>query len=272
MKKKFLLLLVAALPMVFASCGDDKEEPIDPINISLGVSAFDVDYKADYQLECNIDGATFTSSDPFVATVDQSGKVTGKHVGQAKIKASYDGYSVQATVNVLPTNTDYTLPILSWGASLATVKSQMTNLFGTDMYIVFDAIDNETEPATWALDYLTEGGKFPGYTYSFNDDKGSKLNGAGLVITTAQDQNSNLLSFLYQYYEQYADDDDSVYLCNANEVKDATMKIVVTPDFTTTPFIVKAKWTETTGETKAGENAVCEKIENGFNRMLKAAK
>lgn len=36
MKKKFLLLLVAALPMVFASCGDEKED-IDPINISLGV-------------------------------------------------------------------------------------------------------------------------------------------------------------------------------------------------------------------------------------------
>ena len=77
MKKKFLLLLVAALPMVFASCGDEKED-IDPVNISLGVSSFDVYYNNEYQLECNIDGATFTSSNPFVAVVDASGKVTDR--------------------------------------------------------------------------------------------------------------------------------------------------------------------------------------------------
>ncbi|MDE7081785.1 MAG: Ig-like domain-containing protein [Muribaculaceae bacterium] len=223
MKKKFLLLLVAALPMVFASCGDDNEEPIDPVNISLGVSAFDVNYNADYQLECNIDGATFTSSDPFVATVDQSGKVTGKHVGQAKIKASYDGYSVQATVNVLPTNTDFEMPILSWGASMNRIKSLVEA--NPDMQPAEVNDDN-------ALGYTTNG-LLPGYSYNFVSDK---LTAATMTVTSKQDEDGNLYGYLLQYYKEYGEDSDTgaIYLCDAESVTNASVVLEYGIDITPT--------------------------------------
>ncbi|MEZ3518372.1 MAG: Ig-like domain-containing protein [Muribaculaceae bacterium] len=211
MKKKFLLLLVAALPMVFASCGDEKED-IDPVNISLGVSSFDVYYNNEYQLECNIDGATFTSSNPFVAVVDASGKVTGKHVGTAKIKASYQGYNVQATVNVLPSNTDFEMPVLSWGATKSRIKSLVEE--NPDMQPV-----SLTDPN--ALGYTTNG-NLPGYSYNFVSDK---LTAATMVVTGQQDEEGNLYGYLQQYYKEYGKNSETgaIYFCDAESVTNASV-------------------------------------------------
>lgn len=227
--KKMLLLLIAALPMVFASCGDDEKET-DPVNISLGISQFDVDYKGEYQLECNIAGATFSSNDPYIATVNPAGVVTGKHVGTTKIKATVDGYSVAVTVNVQPVNTDFTMPILSWGAAMNRIKGLVEE--NADM----QPVELPADLAKTALAYNTNG-NLPGYTYNFVDNK---LTAATLTVSEKMDEENDLVGFLNQYYTMYGEDaaTGALYLCDAEKVDDASVVLEYGYDYESETYMV----------------------------------
>ena len=91
MKKIFMLALVAVMGVALASC-DNKDHPVrtsldvdtSTLTLAVGESATrTATTKAqwDYQI-------TYTSSNPAVATVDQTGKVTAKSEGEAVITVS----------------------------------------------------------------------------------------------------------------------------------------------------------------------------------------
>ncbi|MDE5663944.1 MAG: Ig-like domain-containing protein [Muribaculaceae bacterium] len=248
--KKMALLLLAALPMVFTSCGEDEEEPIDPINISLGISKVGVDFAKTYQLECNIDGVTYSSDDPFVATVNQDGLVTGKHVGTTKVKASRDGYSTAVTVTVQPVNTNFTMPILSWGADMNRIKS----LVEEDKNM--QPVELSPEEAKTTLGYTTNG-LLPGYTYNFVDNK---LSAAGLQVTEEMGDNDYLVTdgnnvgFLNQYYQYYGDKDTSMFFCNADDPKNATVLVEMEYDLEGFYFVT---WKENVGTKTRATGVIC---------------
>ena len=210
--KKLAWMLALAMPFAIASCGDD-----DPAEITLDQNSISLNYGASQTLKASEKNCTWGSSDEFVATVDKDGKIEAKHVGEAVITVTKDGASAQCKVVVKPTNTKFTLPILSWGASKATVESEVAKIFNDALSIVVDNKD--------ALAYATKADAdgFPMYTYSFSNDA---LDGASFTVSTTMDEQGDLQGFLEQYYEQDGTTEDAtlIYYDGKNAI-DASVEV-----------------------------------------------
>lgn len=233
--KKFFLLLVAALPLVFTSCGDDDDN-----QISLNKTEVTLNYGAtDSSLKCNLKNPVWGSSNEFVATVDSKGEIKAHHVGTAKISATADGQTATVLVTVNPTNDNFRMPILSFGQSQDQIASQMKAWEADGVYLV--------EGATIGLQYLT-GGLLPGYGYNFVNNK---LQAATLTLTEEQGDEGDVYVFVGQRYKKYgegsneADGYDYEFYCNADNVADATIIVEVDVDYDTMDYSVL--WTENNG-------------------------
>ncbi len=198
--KKFLVALAIVLPFVMTSCTDDE-----PINLPSSI-----EINVDGQKDLDTKG-TWTSSNEFVATVDKNGKVTAHHVGETVLNVKNGLESASVTVVVNPTNTSYTLPLMSWGADVATVKA------GNTSYTLLDEVVDEEGTV---LSYLT-GENYPGYIYVFTSAEG--LTGTAIVVDI--NDSDNFEDFLYQYYADFDEDEEWYYLLNANTYEDATVAV-----------------------------------------------
>ena len=98
--KKFAWMMALALPvgLTFTACGDDEEK--DP-EIFLNTQAVDIDWNKTTTLTSTEKSAVWSSSDDFIASVDDKGVVTANHVGEAIIKASIPGADEMSTADIL---------------------------------------------------------------------------------------------------------------------------------------------------------------------------
>lgn len=135
--KKFALMLVMALPFVFASCGDDKDEPSQP------------------------------------------------------------------------TNNNFTIPVLDWNASQATVKGKVKGL----------SLDIENAET---LAYTTNGA-YPFYIYAFENDK---LEASSLAVSVEMDEEKDLMGFLEERYVLVEEDEEDFIYADASNYEDATVAVV----------------------------------------------
>ena len=130
-----LMLAVLILPMMVA-CGGDGD---DDGGISISPSSVSMHYDDTQQL--NAQGATsWTSNDDFIAKVDQTGLVTGGHVGTTQITASNGKKSAICEVTITPEYNLYDSPILEWGASMNSVQSSEIHelLRSSDAALIYD--------------------------------------------------------------------------------------------------------------------------------------
>lgn len=202
--KKFALMLVMALPFVFASCGDDND------GITLDKTSVEINFGGTATVKASEKGCTYSSSNPFVATVDKDGEITAVHAGTATIKAtSKDGAEASCEVTVKATNNNFELPILDWGATLASVKSQVTGL-------KLEVEDAET------LGYTTNGG-FPMYVYGFANDA---LKASTLSVSEEMDTEKDLEAFLKQRYALVGEDETSYTYADAENLTSANVAVI----------------------------------------------
>lgn len=210
--KKLAWMLALAMPFAIASCGDD-----DPTDITLDATSITLDYGTDKALTASEKNCTWGSDNEFVATVDKDGKVEAKHVGTATITVTKDGASASCKVTVVPTNTNFTLPILNWGASVATVKDAVPS--SLTLYS-----ENNDEGATY-LSYITSANAsgMPIYGYGFVNDA---LFVSSFSVSPDMDNNLNLYGFLEQYYEEYeTTEEDSIIFLDGNNRTDANLQV-----------------------------------------------
>ena len=207
--KKFIIMLAAALPMVFTSCGDDNDDNM----LSLDQSAMTINYDDEVTLKASEKNCTWTSSNPFVATVDANGKVEANHVGQAVITASKDGNIAKCNVTVNATNNNFVMPIITWGNSMDDVKSAMTTLNIAGL--------SSPEVKGTSLVYTT-GTLFPWYIYSFVDEK---LASSSLTVSDTMDEEKDLEGFLDQRYEEVGETEYGYVYGNAETLAASTILV-----------------------------------------------
>ena len=226
--KKFFMLLVAALPRVFASCGDDNDDDDVVPTINLSLTSVSMNYGDTYSdIKCydaagkEIKKATWTVADDFIATVDsKTGELTAKHVGETTVKAIYENATATAKVIVKATDNGFTMPLLTFGSSVAQVKAAMDKapfLGYVEPTAGFDVAD--------ALSYSTKTTIYPLYGYGFENDR---LVSSSLTCAEGTDADLSLTKFLGQYYKLYdpeKGDEYTTYLCNANNVDQATVLV-----------------------------------------------
>ncbi|MBD5369751.1 MAG: hypothetical protein HDR80_09770 [Bacteroides sp.] len=256
--KKFLFL--AALPLMLAACGDDNDEPK---SVTLEYPEISVDYKATVKNKASEKNCTWTSANDFIATVDGDGNISGEHVGTTVITVtSKDGAVAKCTVTVKPTNTNFTLPYLSWGATRQQVKDEMATWTGFR-----EEYDDED-----GLGFVsTANSGLPGYSYGFNSNE--RLNAAGMTVSEEQDDEDNwdFYGFLLQYYKKGGEQGNDFVLYNSANPADATMTVVYGPQVTGNTIYYRAIWGESTG-TRGVDEASVAKVEAGLARLVNASK
>ncbi len=95
-KKALAALCAAALCLGLFCVG----MPVSAAGVAISQTIDSVDVGESITLSAGQAGATWTSSDPTVATVDENGVVTGRSMGKATITATYGGQSDSCVVSV----------------------------------------------------------------------------------------------------------------------------------------------------------------------------
>lgn len=131
-----LMLLCAVVGLSFTSCSDDNngERKLSQTELSLiaGQSA-----KLIYDGNC-----TWSSDEPLIAEVDNSGNVIANRVGETTIWANDESCKVKVT----PQYNTYMEPYMEWGASESEVTNFMNgyqNLGKNGNALGFADLDNE---------------------------------------------------------------------------------------------------------------------------------
>jgi len=238
--KKFALLLAVALPMVFTSCGNEDE----PDTLELSNTTIDMTYGAREALTANASSdVTWLTSDPFVAEYE-NGKVVAKHVGTCEITASWNGETAVCKVTVNPANANFTMPVLTWGATAAQVKAAVKG-FQLD----------EANSTDKDLRYYTNAANFeyPAYQYLLDGKVGDieykGLYSSTLLVKDSEEAYDQISAWLEQYYNVSPNDDgEDVYSNGKGE--EACVVGPLFADDGTDLGIWSAVWTDASG-TKA---------------------
>lgn len=152
MKKRIYLFAILFLALSFVACSSDD----DPVILTISDSKLEM-YSGNEMLLTATASAQWTSDNEFVAEVDESGKVTANHIGNATITASNGDKRAYCKVNVVPQYSLYADPILKFGCSQYYVKDEekRTLIKKTSSY----------------LSYEGENDNVPGIVYNFKNDQ-----------------------------------------------------------------------------------------------------
>lgn len=189
MKKKLLNGLLCLL-ILFASCSpEDSGEVILP---ELDVTSLTLSVGEEYVLSCNVDDCYWYSDEPFVAEVDENGRVSALHVGETVIHAG----NATCKVTVLPKYHTYEEPMISWGATTNDVYLYMLN-HG------YQLTSNEENLYVFSGKYAAES-----YAYFFSNNKliASAINSSYTYF-------EDIIDFLLErYHAVAANQEGTVYI------------------------------------------------------------
>lgn len=108
-----------SLYLFIVACSKDDPQPIPALSRTEAALKYDEDVQ--FRVP-NFSNVTWSSSDEFVGTVDESGKFTAHHVGEATITAEVDGQTLTASVVVEPYVTGIVEPSVNFGGSVQSIK------------------------------------------------------------------------------------------------------------------------------------------------------
>lgn len=200
MKKVLFLLVVVA---AFVACSKDDD------SIKLNKTEIELLSDQTFTIETESDGIlTFQSDNEYVATVSNTGVISAKRVGSAKITVSDGKHDGKVTVQVNPKHDLYPQPILDFGMS----RRDLIAKLGTPIA--------ETSDAIGYSDYSV---KAPRVMYMFDD--GDKLEGTVVMVKTAY--SSELGSFMAERYATVSYDDDSYTILMANGLNKNTITMLI---------------------------------------------
>lgn len=205
------MIMALALPLAFASCGDDNDS-----TLTLDQNKLSLDYSKTVELKASEKGGTWASSNEFVASVDKDGKVTANHEGKATITVSKNGQSASCAVTVVATNDNFAT-ILTWGATPGQVKANIPS----ELVLLTEADGN--------LMYSLPGEAYPWYGFIF---KNNALAGSSVYFTDAQFDDYDFNGYLNQRYVKINDSDNGALYANANSLAEATESATVEYDAT----------------------------------------
>ena len=204
----FALMSIAVIvSLMLSSCKKDDDET--PLTISQ--SSLSMVHGDTITITAN-QKSTFSSSDPFVATVSDNGKIEAKHVGQTIVTATSGGQSKECTVTVNPSYNLYKEPILDFNLTKNDIKAQETRPLEEDRDTALIYTDKKT--------YLMR--------YSF-DPQTSKLKSVTYGIPNiSYAQSSVLTDFLIERYQPIDLKETECFFINSDNPNTASMIVSMT--------------------------------------------
>ncbi|MFV0501087.1 MAG: Ig-like domain-containing protein [Bacteroidales bacterium] len=190
MKKVLLVLFAIIISLsIFSSCSEDENLSN---KIELNSTSLSLKHNQTFQLQFSSDEGnifTFKSSNPLVATVNESGLIKGGAKGETTITVTDNkGGKATCKVNVYTVYFLFKEPLLNFGCSKSAVKSYETRTIMAE--------------ETTSISYLGENANLAGLVYFFEN---SQFNHATLLVPI---ECTLLADFLLERYAAitYVDD------------------------------------------------------------------
>ncbi|MBD5291466.1 MAG: Ig domain-containing protein [Bacteroides sp.] len=198
--KKIAWALALAAPMILASCGTESDVTLNETNVTI-------DYKGTTTLTASEKNGTWSSSDNFVASVDNSGKISALHVGEAVITYSTENGSASCKVNVIPTDNSFVFPYLNWGSSYNNIQSMIS----TEYLTLDEESSSESDGELWydtktGKGFQTYGNGMPWFSYLFTNNA---LTSVGMAVPFDEAPFNAVCDWLEQYYQDLSNDNDA---------------------------------------------------------------
>jgi len=200
--KRILFYATAIVSLtLFAACSKDDG---DGFNITSSKSVELTSQKTS-QIECSDSKATYTSENGYVATVSETGLITGKRVGETYIDVNRQK---SIKVSVTPVYTQFTEPQFLFGAT----KDEVYAKVGTNYSLSDDK----------SIIYITKSDRVIGYIYLLNDGKVEAV-----LMLVSSSYFSSLTDFLLERYvpATFSEEDYTVLYVNALTADKITMII-----------------------------------------------
>ena len=200
--KRILFYVTAIVSLtLFAACSKDDG---DGFNITSSKSVQLTSQKTS-QIECSDSKATYTSENGYVATVSETGLITGRRIGETYIDVNGQK---SIKVSVTPVYTQFSEPQFLFGAT----KDEVYAKVGTNY-----SLSNES-----GIVYTTANDRVRGYLYLLKDGRVTSV-----VMVVSSSYFSSLTDFLLERYAPatFSEEDYTVLYVNALTADKITMII-----------------------------------------------
>ena len=200
--KRILFYVTAIVSLtLFAACSKDDG---DGFNITSSKSVELTSQKTS-QIECSDSKATYASENGYVATVSETGLITGRRIGETYIDVNGQK---SIKVSVTPVFTQFAEPQFLFGAT----KDEVYAKVGTNY-----SLSNES-----GIVYTTANDRVRGYLYLLKDGRVTSV-----VMVVSSSYFSSLTDFLLERYAPatFSEEDYTVLYVNALTADKITMII-----------------------------------------------
>ena len=200
--KRILFYVTAIVSLtLFAACSKDDG---DGFNITSSKSVELTSQKTS-QIECSDSKATYASENGYVATVSETGLITGRRIGETYIDVNGQK---SIKVSVTPVYTQFSEPQFLFGAT----KDEVYAKVGTNY-----SLSNES-----GIVYTTANDRVRGYLYLLKDGRVTSV-----VMVVSSSYFSSLTDFLLERYAPatFSEEDYTVLYVNALTADKITMII-----------------------------------------------
>lgn len=207
--KRILLVLFAIIASlsIFSSCSGDETNLSN--KIELNSTSLTLVHSQTFQLQFSSEEGnifTFTSSNPLVATVNESGLITGGAKGETIITVCDNkGGKATCTVNVRTIYSLFKEPLLNFGCSKSAVKSYESRTI----------IGEESTSIT----YKGENANLQGLVYTFEN---SQYNAAGLFVPI---ECTTIVDFISERYAPIAYSDETFFFLDPSKKTVVALKL-----------------------------------------------
>lgn len=206
--KKTLMLMLLTMPFVFTSCSDDD----DKNDIRLIESEYKMNFNDQVQILATSPlSISYSTESSYVASVSESGLITGGRVGETNISLSNGEDTKSVKVIVEPKYDLYPEPIdkIDFGASTSKIKE----IFGTPSFENASGLIYDNYSSVFDCMFLLENGKISSI----------------IVYVGIMQMPDNLVLFLAERYHIY--DEDGFIAGFINEKEDMIVGITSSDDF-----------------------------------------
>ncbi|MDD4760575.1 MAG: Ig-like domain-containing protein [Bacteroidaceae bacterium] len=200
--KRILFYVTAIVSLtLFAACSKDDG---DGFNITSSKSV-ELTSKKTSQIECSDSKATYASENGYVATVSETGLITGKRIGETYIDVNGQK---SIRVSVTPVYTQFTEPQFLFGAT----KDEVYAKVGTNY-----SLSNDN-----SIVYIKTSDRTRGYLYLLKDGRVTSV-----VMMVSSSYFSSLTDFLLERYvpATFSEEDYTILYVNALTADKITMII-----------------------------------------------
>jgi hypothetical protein len=196
-------LLLLSLILFSFSCSKEKNDSPKPIvppkpTVFIDSPTIDLKYNTSHQFVVTkgievLDPWTlkWSSSDTLVGIINKYGQFISRKIGTTIIKGTLDGDTVESKITVSPYITSFKEPYLGFGADIATIKTNETRKFITQL-------NN-------SLSFEGDNSKIRSVLYFL--DANSKMTSAGLFFEHSSTMIYDVTTFLRERYPNYGPKD-----------------------------------------------------------------